>query len=144
MDGKVPDGIEIRTLSNLIMRETEKIFAGEEDDGITATNGWIIGFLASNPDREIYQRDLEAQFSITRSTASKVLLLMEKKGLIERVSVPHDARLKKLVLTAKAREIRERRLIKAREFEETLIKGFTKAELEFLYTCIGKMKDNLS
>ena len=68
MEGRTPIGFEIRSLYNLIMRTIEKVFDGKEADGITATNGWIIGFLAANPDREIYQRDLEAEFSITRST----------------------------------------------------------------------------
>ena len=37
--------------------------------------------------------------SITRSTVTNILQLMERKGYIERRSVPQDARLKQLVLT---------------------------------------------
>ncbi len=143
MDGRSPIGFEIRSLNNLIMRNIERVFDGREMDGITATNGWIIGFLAANPDREIYQRDLEAEFSITRSTASKVLILMEKKGLIERKSVPHDARLKKLTLTKKAEKISRKRIVDFKAFERLLTKGLTGEELDFLHSCIQKMKNNL-
>ena len=59
-------------------------------------------FLARNRDREIYQHTIEQKFCITRSTASRVLALMEKKGLIARESVAHDARCKRIVLTDKA------------------------------------------
>lgn len=59
-------------------------------------------FLARNRGREIYQHTIEQKFCITRSTASRVLALMEKKGLIARESVEHDARCKRIVLTDKA------------------------------------------
>jgi DNA-binding MarR family transcriptional regulator len=136
-------GIELRSLNNLIMRKVENSSAKEQIDSITGTNGWIIGFLAENADREIYQKDLEKQFSITRSTVSKVLILMEKKGLVERRSVPHDARLKKLVLTEKAWKISELMIDDVTRMEETLTKGFTEAELEYFYRCIQRMKNNI-
>ena len=55
----------------------------------TGGNAHIIMFLARNRDREIYQHTIEQKFCITRSTASRVLALMEKKGLITRESVEH-------------------------------------------------------
>ncbi len=136
-------GLELRCLNNLIMRKVENSSSKKEIDSITGTNGWIIGFLVENTDKEIYQKDLEEQFSITRSTASKVLILMEKKGLIERHSVPHDARLKKLVLTEKAWKISELMINDATRIEETLTKGFTEEELGYLYRCIQRMKNNI-
>ena len=39
---------------------------------------------------DIYQKDIEAHFGITRATASKVITLMEKKGLIQRVSTESE------------------------------------------------------
>ncbi len=143
MDGIPPIGCEIRSLNNLIMRKIENASERTQEDGITATNAWIIGFLAANADREIYQKDLEEEFSITRSTTSKVLILMEKKGLITRESVPHDARLKRLSLTEKSRKISAQMIENAKEFEGILTKGLTLEELELLYVCIRKMKRNL-
>jgi len=136
-------GIELRSLDNLIRRTFENSGHKKQIDSITGRNGWIIGFLADNPDKDIYQKDLEEQFTITRSTVSKVLILMEKKGLIERHSVPHDSRLKKLVLTEKAREISKLMKEDGAKMEETLTEGFTKEELESLYTYIQRMKDNM-
>jgi DNA-binding MarR family transcriptional regulator len=140
---KKPIGFELRCLNNLIMRKVENSPFKKQIDSITGTNGWIIGFLAENADKEIYQKDLEEQFSITRSTASKVLILMEKKGLIERRSVPHDARLKKLALTEKAWEISELMIEGANQIEKTLTEGFTEEELEYFYSYIQRMKNNI-
>jgi len=136
-------GLELRSLNNLIKRRIDNSSAKKEIDSITGTNGWIIGFLAENADKDIYQKDLEEQFSITRSTASKVLILMEKKGLIERNGVPHDARLKKLTLTEKASKASELMIEEGKQLEVTLTKGFSKEELEFLFDCIHRMKNNV-
>ena len=136
-------GFELRCLNNLIMRKIENSSSKKQIDSITGMNGWIIGFLAENADKDIYQKDLEEQFSITRSTVSKVLILMEKKGLIERHGVPHDARLKKLVLTEKAWKISKLMINDAIRMEETLTNGFTEEELDSLYSCIQRMKDNI-
>ena len=80
-------------------------------DDVTIMNGWIIGYLYKNQDRDVYQKDLETEFQITRSTVTSILKLMEKKGYIERVSVEKDARLKKLVLTEKAKKIQRQNFI---------------------------------
>ena len=63
---------------------------------------WTLGFLKDHSDCEVYQKDIEEAFSISRATASNMLGVMERKGLIKRVAVSHDARLKRLVLTDKA------------------------------------------
>ena len=46
--------------------------------------------------KDTFQKDIESEFSINRSTTSEMLKLMCKKGMIQRVPVAHDARLKKI------------------------------------------------
>lgn len=137
-----PIGVELRSLDNLIVRKFINTNR-KEHDCVTGTNAWIIGFLANNADRDIYQKDLEEQFTITRSTVSKVLILMEKKGLIERHSVPNDSRLKKLVLTDKAWKLSKSMKKHGDKIEAALTKGFTDEELEAFYSYIQRMKDNI-
>ena len=84
-------------IQNGLHRKHEKNPLFREVDGMTGKNGWIIGYLAHNQERPVYQKDLEKAFNVTRSTASKVLTLMEKKGFIERRAVKEDARLKEIV-----------------------------------------------
>ncbi len=136
-------GLELRSLNNIIMRYVENSAHKKKVDAITGTNGWIIRYLAENADRDVYQRDLEEEFSITRSTASKVLILMEQKGLVERQSVSHDARLKKLVLTEKSWKVSDLMKQDGRMIEETLTKGFTEEELQNLHDYIARMKNNI-
>lgn len=72
-----------------------------------ASNGYIISYLCKNEDKNIFQRDIEREFDLSRSTVSTILKELEKDGLIERKSVIIDARLKKVVPTQKAKMINE-------------------------------------
>jgi DNA-binding MarR family transcriptional regulator len=51
---------------------------------LTIMQNWIIGFLDMNEGKEIFQKDIEAEFNIRRSTATGILKLMEKNGFINR------------------------------------------------------------
>lgn len=136
-------GMELRSLNNIIMRFMENNTHKKYIDSITGTNGWIIGYIAHHGDRDVFQKDLEQQFTITRSTASKVINLMVQKGLIERHPVSHDARLKKLVLTPKAQEFSKFMETDGKFMEQTLTKGFSQQEIDTLSGYIKRMKQNL-
>ena len=141
---KIWIGMELRSLNNLIRRYFEFSSHRKEIETVTGNNGWIIGYLAENADHDVYQKNLEDRFTITRSTASKVLNLMEQKGLIQRQAVARDARLKKIVLTEKAWKIKELMKEDAERMERTLTEGFTGEEVKTLYSYIQRMKKNLS
>lgn len=134
---------ELRSLSNLIMRYLENSSIKKCVDKITGTNGWIIGYIANNSERDVFQKDLEGEFGITRSTASRVVELMVQKGLIERKSVPEDGRLKKLTLTPKAIEVFELMEQDKRMMEAKLTKGFTDEEIQLLNSYIHRMQQNM-
>ena len=141
---KIRIGFELRSLNNLIRRYFDFSSHRKEIETVTGNNGWIIGFLAENADKEIFQKDLEEHFSITRSTASKVLNLMEQKDLIQRQSVAQDARLKKIVLTEKAWRIKGLMREDSDRMERILTDGFTEDEVKELYSYLQRMKTNIS
>jgi DNA-binding MarR family transcriptional regulator len=116
----------------------------KEIEAITGNNGRIIRFLADSSERDVYQKNLEEEFAITRSTASKVLRLMEQKGLVARQAVEKDARLKKIALTEKGWEIYRIMRGDKEEMEQRLVRGFSEEELKTLYAYIQRMKDNIS
>lgn len=136
-------GHEVRLLSNLIKRQidTEVSMLGNPD--VTGVQGRIIGYLYDHRDEEIFQRDVEAEFGIRRSTVTGILQLMEKNGLIERYGVARDARLKRLVLTQKAiaahRQIEER----IDRVEARLLQGISEEEIAQFYSVVDRMKENL-
>ncbi len=141
--GRIRIGKEIRAISNLFRRRINESQDMQAINKMTGTNGWIIGYLARNQKEEIFQRDLEKELTITRSTASKVVSLMEKKGLIIRKPVEYDARLKRLVLTDKALALHVAISSYIDQTEDRIIKDFSPAELELLQSFLHRMKVNL-
>ena len=141
-------GLEIRNVNNLIKRYFEQNKPEEFKDGtiwnvITNIHGWAIRYFYENRNNDVFQRDFETRFSIRRSTATNMLKLMEKNGLITRVSVPYDARLKKIVLTEKAIEIHNKATQNIAVLEESIKDGITEQELIAFYNVLDKVKFNL-
>ncbi len=135
-------GFEIRTLNNLVKRYFEQ-HKPEEFNQSTGVHGWAIRYLYENRDKDVFQRDFEARFSIRRSTATNMLKLMEKNGLIKRESVDYDARLKKIVLTEKAIKIHKKATENLAMLENTLKKGITEEEMHYFYKVMDKIKANV-
>ena len=135
--------MELHSLSNMAMRYMDNNSHKKLVDSITGTNGWILAFLDQNKDRDVFQKDLEESFGITRSTVSKVVNLMVQKGFIERTDVDYDARLKKLSLTEKAKELIDYMHEDHEKMENVLTSGFSDDEKELIYTYIERMKNNL-
>ena len=123
---------QIRRVDNLIFRKINQFHRENEVEDVTPMHEWILSYLFWHRDEPVYQRDIEREFSITRSTVTNILQLMERKGYIERQSVPQDARLKRLVLTEKGACIREKTmqaLHQTDEFVESLLTPEENAEL---------------
>ncbi|MDD3261823.1 MAG: MarR family transcriptional regulator [Oscillospiraceae bacterium] len=139
-------GYKLRVLNNLIKRYFDFSSHKNQIEKVTGNNGCIIGFLAESEahGREVFQKDIEEHFHITRSTVSNVLSLMERKGLIERQSVPRGARLKKIVLTQKAEPYKNFMREDEQKMNELLTKGFSDEELQTLCDYIERMKKNIS
>lgn len=134
---------ELRSLSHLIYRFIENLPNKKQIESMTGTNGCIIGYLAENSDHDVFQKDIEKAFGITRSTASKVINLMEQKGLVERQSVSYDARLKKIVMTDKSKSISHLMAEDMTLVENVLTEGFSPDEKKALYSYLKRMKQNL-
>ena len=114
---------------------------GVED--VTAMHGWILAYLYNSRDREVFQRDIERAFSITRSTVTNILQLMEKKGYIRRVSVPQDARLKRLILTDAGAEAHQQIMRSLRQTDQYISGLLTAEENAELLRLLNKLRAGL-
>lgn len=136
---------ELKSLDRLMRKTIEQEFRGlEDDDQITRMHHWIIGYLYRNQDKDIFQRDIEAEFRISRSTTSSMLTLMEKKGLVTRNSVPGDARLKKLTLTQRAKQMHQQHMDTIDRFDGVINSAITDNEKQELLRIIGKLSSAVS
>lgn len=136
-------GHEIHAISKLLGRriEAEKREQGISD--VTTMQIWIIGYLYDHRDREVYQKDIERDFTITRSTVTGILKLMEKKGFIRRTTVPEDARLKKLILLEKGEVLLKGVRSHIEQTEKMLVQGLSEEEVETLFRLLEQIRNNL-
>lgn len=66
----------------------------------------IMRFLReNNEEASAYQKDVELFFNIKRSSVTNILNNMEKSGLLTREGIESDARIKKVRLTEKGKEL---------------------------------------
>lgn len=136
-------GFEIHMLDHMLARNMQAHVRAAGIDEITLMHGWIIRYLYANRDRDVFQKDIEKDFSVGRSTVTNVIKLMEKKGFIRRESVEHDARLKKVILTEKGILSHETMEHMIDNMDASLMEGIEDEELEVFHSVIRKLKENL-
>ena len=144
MGRKKEVGHEIHVLSNMIGRKIDEEKRQRNMADVSPVQIWVVRYLHEHKGEEICQRDLERDFNVTRSTVTGILQIMEKKGYILRVSVPTDARLKKILLTEKGEELYYKVRDHIHETETFLVKGMTEEEVEQLLFLLRKIKNKLT
>ena len=92
-------GPRIKFLYHAFNRKFMETARANGVEELTSMHGRILGYLYWSRPKDVYQKDIEEHFNITRSSVSGIVKLMEQKGYILRQSVQGDARLKKLSLT---------------------------------------------
>ena len=137
---------EIKALNNLIKRMmVSHHLKCKAPKDITGQQMNIIMFLKHSDDegRDVFQRDVECNLNIRSSTATGILKTLEKNGYIERVSVPSDARLKKLVLTEKSYAMFEQIDPFIKAINTKITEGLTEEEIEQFFCITEKLKQNI-
>ena len=137
-------GFEINRTSRLIRKYIDKSAAMQCASKMTGTHVWILKYLQENSGQEIFQKDIEKRFDINRSSATGILQLMEKNGLIWREEVPYDARLKKIVMTEKAISLEASIRREIELIEERISGGLSEEEIHILIELLSRIRDNLN
>ncbi len=143
MKDKKPMGFEIKGMDHVIKRHLNDRLAAAGFDEVTIMHGWIMGYIYRNSDREIYQKDIENNFHIARSSVTNIIKLMEKKGYVTRTTVERDARLKRLELTELGMKMQLETIRIIDGFNADMETGITNEEKEVFYRILDKMKSNI-
>ena len=136
-------GLEIKKLNNLISRNISNLKTIAMLNEISNSNGFILRYIEEHENELVTQKDIEVAFGITRSTASTVLSLMEKKELITREVLKEDNRVKKVMITDKGKSVNADIKKEIDDFEQTLILGLSEEEINQFLNYINKIKNNL-
>ena len=98
-------GFEIKKLNMLISGQLRQATSINELNEVTNTHGYVLKYLAQRENEEVFQRDIEKEFAISRPTVSEIINAMEKNGMVERKAVERDARLKQIIITEKGKAL---------------------------------------
>lgn len=136
-------GFEILRVARLMGKQHECSAVEQDLERMTGTKSYILGYLFHHTEQDIFQRDIEKEFSVSRSGVTATLKKMEENGLIKREGVSQDARLKRIILTKKAKEINNRIEAELAERENLLTCGISVEEQKIFLEILGKMRKNL-
>jgi DNA-binding MarR family transcriptional regulator len=138
-------GWKIKNISKSIRRNVanSELFRGNPD--LTNVIGWTIGFICKRNCEgvETYQKDIEREFKISRSTATELLQNMEQHGYLYREVSSVDNRLKRIVLTDKSIELQKNVFNTLDGVDNKMLNGFTEEEKDVLFSYLARIQKNL-
>ena len=112
---------------------------------ITKAQGKILHFIfvQNQEGKKVFQKDIEKQFTIRRSTATEVLNKLENLGYLERSVSKQDARMKEILLTQKSIHMINQIHDHLESFFEQIGKNITENEAATLLKILRKINTNL-
>lgn len=137
-------GYIIKELSRLIDRSIyQKSMLNTNGDSATAMHGWMIGYLYHRKGEEVFQKDMEADFHMAKSSVTAALQGLERGGYIKRVPVERDGRLKKIVLTEEGERFHQSVEIGVLEMEKHMADGLAPEQMTEIFAMLQQIKNNL-
>lgn len=148
MSERIPEkehrvGYQLKALDHMFRRHMQAMMRQNAFEGMSMMNGYIIGYLAKHEHEDIFQKDIEKEFKIGKSSIAGTIKMMEEKGFIIRKAVENDARLKKVCLTDKGRGYIEKMEQGRLYMEQKVCKGISEEELSLFFQTVQKMQTNL-
>lgn len=132
-----------RYVSKLSNKLRRRIDAFSTRGQMSGSQGRALHFLLAQQDEDVFQKDIEDEFSLRPSTATELLKSMEREGLIRRIPLPRDARRKQIVVTDKALAYRAAVMADIQGLEDELTRGVDGDDLEVFFRVIEQMLDNM-
>ena len=133
-------GKEIREIQQLLHQKMEQ-FKAQTGIELTYIQSRVIKYVSSQ--QITFQKDIEKEFKIRRSTATQILQVLERDGFIERESVDQDARLKKIILTEKSAQLQGQIESNINAMEKLLRKDISEENLTVFFAVIDQIKKNI-
>ena len=135
----------MRAMANLNCVWHRVIEKRMSDLGLSSIQSRMLGYVYFQYCREkkVLQKELEEEFKIRKSSVTSVIQILEKKGLVRRVSVPGDARKKEVVLTEYGITVQETVMERLKGLENMVNEVLTPRERKLWHSCIRKIETRL-
>ena len=103
----------------------------------------MLGYLYHRRDKEVFQKDMEADFHMAKSSVTAALQGLEKNGYIRREPVERDARLKKIVVTERGIQLHDSIKQSTEDMERKLAADLTPEQRQQLFAMWEQIKHRL-
>lgn len=141
---EIPVGVYIKYLNHAFARRFFAIAQQQNEDEVSMMHGRILALLCYRRGEDVFQRDIEEELHISRSSVAGIVKRMEERGYLSRQSVAGDARLKKLTPTPLGERLHLRLHRMIDETEALAVQGLTEEEQKTFCALAQKICDNLS
>lgn len=136
-------GLKISIVHHKIDKYFDRRGKKSGDEAIPKAQGMAMHFLMEHRDEDVFQKDIEKHFNISGATATNILKGLEKSGLIVRIPIESDARMKKIVMTEKAFAREEHIKESISLMEDSLIKNFSEEDIKKFHELIDRVTLNI-
>ena len=137
-------GMEIKNIDNMIMRKILSESKNHSNICLSPVQIGIIKYIIKHKNEKIYQKDIEKELLLRKSTVSGILQTMEKNQLIKRVDSDIDARSKQIIITDMTINMANQMRIKASKFEQLLCQNISDEDLKIFFKVTNQIKENLT
>ena len=114
----------------------------EKEFELTPDQYVILNLLLEN-DEIMYQRQLAEIMFKDRANISRIIDIMHRNGLIEKIPDSNGRRIYKLIVTEKGKEIRNRVLSTDKELRAVITENISEEELNSMFHILEKMNKNI-
>lgn len=124
----------------------KKVHLSYSNSNLNPLQRYIIKYILDNisKNKEVFQKDIEKEFDISKSHASEILKNFERDGLIIRNASNKDSRMKNILATQKAVEISNEIETNISIMEDNLTQNITDDELNDLFKLLNKLIENIN
>ncbi len=138
-------GKEMRYIMSLFRKEVDNSELFKNNPDLTNVKGWTIGFIYKrhNQGFDVYQKDIEQEFNISRSTATELLQNLEQNDYLTREASEQDGRLKRIILKEKSIKLQTEVIKTFNSVEDKLLDGFSLEEKSQLFEYFRRIRKNL-
>lgn len=133
-------GHELRDVHQLLNQKIER--ERPKEDKISHIQMRTLTFVYDQKEN-VFQRDVEQELHIRRSTATEILQRLERDGYITRKCLPNDARFKKIILTDLSLNLITNMRQHIAQTEQQLRQNIHEEDLAVFFSVMDQIRKNI-
>ncbi len=116
---------------------------GIREMGLTFSQASVLRILSNASGCQMSMKELEKALHVAQSTTARIVLNMERNGLVDSFGDASDKRVKYIRLTEKGKTLNEVARQKKDADETAMYSGFSEEEKQLFFSMLERIKRNI-